>query len=157
MLDNKNHQWPLVVSAERSRVTYFFALRYRNSMMFLVCPAGTLFLFPQPWGNRGTKKAVLWPPNKYSIPNAPLSCQSLSVNPHKFSRLPKLRPVILYNFPTCEGSIPVLYYNQKRKTGNKPEGSVIVTEKQRWLRSIKNLSTSRCSPLWEMIDDMCAE
>ena len=157
MLDNKNHQWPLIVSAERSRVTsflskgpkmkwpcaktaqadltrgpgrptcektscaaesslvsqvvsarrlqaeksffpracrgkkqiqfYFVLCGGQNSTRFLVCLVGTLFLYPC-LGEK--KRAVKWPPNKYSIPNAPLSCQSFFVNPHNFSRLPKL-------------------------------------------------------------------
>jgi hypothetical protein len=100
----------------------------------LVCLVGTLFLYPCLWEK---KRAVKWPPNKYSISNAPLSCQSISVNSHNFSRLPKLQAVILYNIPTCQAADPVLLYSQKRKTGNKPEGSVTVLRNQRSLDSIE--------------------
>ena len=254
MLDNKNHQWPLIVSAERSRVTSFlskgpkmkwpcaktaqadltrgpgrltceknfmrfgtpvgftgcmrtkffvFAKRQaafekkglrpvaahalsqgarlqaeksffpracrgkkqiqfyfvlcggQNSTRFLVCLVGTLFLYPC-LGEK--KRAVKWPPNKYSISNAPLSCQSISVNSHNFSRLPKLQAVILYNIPTCQAADPVLLYSQKRKTGNKPEGSVTVLRNQRSLDSIeKSFHIQVVLPYEKCMIDMCAE
>ena len=134
---------------------YFVLCGGQNSTRFLVCLVGTLFLYPC-LGEK--KRAVKWPPNKYSIPNAPLSCQPFSVNPHNFSRLPKLWPVILYNFPSCSGPIPVLLYSQKRKTGNKPEGSVTVLRNQRSLDSIeKSFHIQVVLPYEKCMIDMCAE
>ena len=254
MLDNKNHQWPLIVSAERSRVTSFLSkgpkmkwpcaktaqadltrgpgrltceknfMRFGTPVGFTGCMRTKFFVFakkqaafekrvcgllqrtPCPKAhvyrprrvfshahvagkNRSNfilssaeaktlrgfwcawwahcfcihalgekKRAVKWPPNKYSIPNAPLFCQSFFVNPHNFSRLPKLQAVILYNIPTCQAADPVLLYSQKRKTGNKPEGSVTVLRNQRSLDSIeKSFHIQVVLPYEKCMIDMCAE
>lgn len=165
MLDNKNHQWPLIVSAERSRVTYFLPIGQKisdpaatNSTRFWHAWLARCFGFHSLGKTCETKKTVLRPPNKYSISNAPLSCQPISVNPHNFSRLPKLQAVILYNIPTCQAADPVLLYSQKRKTGNKPEGSVTVLRNQRSLGSIeKSFHIQVVLPYEKCMIDMCAE
>ena len=254
MLDNKNHQWPLIVSAERSRVTSFLSkgpkmkwpcaktaqadltrgpgrltceknfMRFGTPVGFTGCMRTKFFVFakrqaafekkvcgllqrtPCPKACAATgreeffptrmsrektdpilfcplrrpklyevfgvpgghtvfvsmlgekKRAVKWPPNKYSIPNAPLSCQPISVNPHNFSRLPKSQAVISYNIPTCQAAEPVLLYSQKRKTGNKPEGSVTVLRNQRLLDSIeKSFHIQVVLPYEKCMIDMCAE
>ena len=56
MLDNKNHQWPLVVSAERSRVTYFFTHLKRQSLF--KCRDCTPLRAP--CGHTGGASRVFW-------------------------------------------------------------------------------------------------
>ena len=147
--------FPTRMSREKQIQFYFVLCGGQNSTRFLVCLVGTLFLYPC-LGEK--KRAVKWPLNKYSIPNAPLSCQPISVNPHNFSRLPKSQAVILYNIPTCQAADPVLLYSQKRKTGNKPEGSVTVLRNQRSLDSIeKSFHIQVVLPYEKCMIDMCAE